>query len=58
MDNEYKPKPRYANSNEAYRDIHAALGYEVEASLERLELAHAIKSAEKMRDIEGHTNVG
>ena len=58
MDNEYKPKPRYANSNEAYRDIHAALGCEVEASLERCEYAHATKAAEMMREIEGHTNVG
>lgn len=58
MDNEYKPKTRYANADEAYRDIHAALGYEVEASLERRELAHEIKAAEKMREIEGHTNVG
>ncbi len=48
---------KYKDSAEAYRAIHAALGWAVESCLEECEYKQAIEYCELMRDIEGHTDV-
>jgi len=48
---------RYKDSAEAYRAIHDALGWAVDAMLEDCEYKQAIEFCELMRDIEVHTDV-
>jgi hypothetical protein len=48
---------KYKDSAEAYRAIHAALGWAVDAELDEGAYELAIEYCELMRDIEGHTNV-
>ena len=50
-------KAPYATSSDAYRAIHEALAWGVSAHLDDALYADAIRLAEMMREIEGHTDV-
>lgn len=48
---------KYKDSAEAYKAVHAALGWAVDAMLEDCDYKKAIEYCELMRDIEAHTDV-
>ena len=61
MTDETVQKQPYATSSDAYRAIHAAIAYWIEAGLEGCDgetsFDEAIRLAERMRQIEEHTDV-
>ena len=48
---------RYKNSIEAYRAIHSALGWAIDAMIDDCDYKSAIEYCDLMRDIEARINV-